>query len=246
MSTRMWCIAQVKPIASFRDGSSAAIEYVILSKRNLAAALLVLALAAGVYFAWRGGWIGRLSDQEELVRAMRDGGWRGPLICIAIQFIQVVIFAIPGEITQFAAGYVFGAWKGFLYSIIGIALGSAFDFGFARLVGRPVVARILGEKTMNRVDELLETPRGKSGLFLLFLIPGMPKDAMSYGAGLTNIRVGEFIVISGLARSPALLFSTMIGSQVYQKDYTSAILIGIAGIIAAAGFYWYERRRWQP
>ena len=223
----------------------AAIEYVNLTKRNAAAALLVLMLAAGVYFAWSGGWIGRLSDQQELVRAMRDSGWRGPLVCIAIQFAQVVIFAIPGEITQFAAGYVFGAWKGFLFSIMGITLGAAFDFGFARLVGRPFIGRILGTKTMSRVDALLETPRGKSGLFLLFLLPGMPKDAMSYGAGLTNFRVAEFVIISGLARTPALLFSTMIGSQVYEKDYRSAVLIGMAGILAAVGFYWYERRRWQ-
>ena len=217
----------------------------ILTKRNAAAALLVLALVAGVYFAWASGWIGRLSDHEELVRTMRDSGWRGPLICIAIQFAQVVIFAIPGEITQFAAGYVFGAWKGFLYAIVGIALGSAFDFGFARLVGRPFVERILGAKTMHRVDELLESPRGKSGLFLLFLIPGMPKDAMSYGAGLTNFRAMEFVIISGLARTPALLFSTMIGSQVYAKDYRSAVLIAVAGAIAAVGFYWYEKKRWE-
>lgn len=211
----------------------------------MAAVLLVLALAAGVYFAWSGGWIGRLSDQQELVRTMRDGGWRGPLICIAIQFAQVVIFVIPGEITQFAAGYVFGAWQGFLYSLAGIALGSAFDFGFARLVGRPFIERILGATTMSRVDELLATPRGKSGLFLLFLLPGMPKDAMSYGAGLTNFRIVEFVIISGLARTPALLFSTMIGSQVYEKDYHSAVLIGVAGVIAAVGFYLYEKRRWR-
>jgi uncharacterized membrane protein YdjX (TVP38/TMEM64 family) len=207
----------------------------------VAAIVLVLAFAA----AWRTGLFSALSDHEALVAAMRASGLRGYLVCLAIQFAQVVIFAIPGEITQFAAGYVFGAWKGFLYSIIGIALGSAFDFGFARLVGRPFIERILGAKTMNRVDELLETPRGKSGLFLLFLIPGMPKDAMSYGAGLTRFGAMEFVVLSGLARTPALLFSTMIGSQVYAEDYRSAALIAVAGVIAAVGFYWYEKKRWQ-
>jgi uncharacterized membrane protein YdjX (TVP38/TMEM64 family) len=112
-------------------------------------------------------------------------------------------------------------------------------------VGRQFIERILGAKTMNRVDELLETPRGKSGLFLLFLIPGMPKDAMSYGAGLTRFGAMEFVVLSGLARTPALLFSTMIGSQVYAEDYRSAALIAVAGVIAAVGFYWYEKKRWQ-
>ena len=97
----------------------------------------VAVLAGLVAMAWQRGWLGRLVDHEALVAWMREGGPAGPLICIGLQFLQVVIFAIPGEFTQIAAGYVFGTWWGFLYSIIGILLGSAFDFGFARAVGPP-------------------------------------------------------------------------------------------------------------
>jgi len=96
---------------------------------------------------------------------------------------------------------------------------------------------------LQRVDEALTTHRGQSALFVLFLIPGMPKDAMSYGAGLTSLKLTEFIAISGLARMPALLFSTMIGSQLYDRDYTAVIIILIVGALATLGFYLYERRR---
>ncbi len=211
-------------------------------KKSLAV-ILVIALAAGFYLAWKTGLVERLGNQQELIQSMRQSGFRGPLICIGIQFLQVVIFMIPGEITQIAAGYVFGAWLGFAYSVAGIMLGSAFNYGFARLAGRPVMEKLLGAGTLARVDRALETRRGQSALFLLFLLPGLPKDAMSYGAGLTSLGFVEFVTISGLARMPALLFSTMIGSQLYQRDYgTLAITVAVGGVVIL-GFYLFEKRR---
>jgi uncharacterized membrane protein YdjX (TVP38/TMEM64 family) len=133
-------------------------------------ALVILAF----YAAWKLNLFEHLSNHEDLVRSMRQGGWRGPLICIGIQFLQVVVFVIPGEITQVAAGYVFGAWFGFLYSVIGIMLGSAFDYTFARLVGRPAVEKLVGPARLQRIDAALESPKGRSALFVLFLMPGMP------------------------------------------------------------------------
>jgi uncharacterized membrane protein YdjX (TVP38/TMEM64 family) len=211
--------------------------------KKLLAVVLAAALVLAFYAAWKTGLLGRLSDHEQLVESMRQSGWRGPLLCIGIQFLQVVFFMVPGEITQIAAGYVFGAWLGLLYSVIGIMLGSAFDFGFARAVGRPVIRKLLGQRTLDRVDHALSTHRGKSALFVLFLIPGMPKDAMSYGAGLTSFGLGEFIAISGLARLPALLFSTMIGDQLYDRDYMAIGIIVVVGALVTLGFYLYEKRR---
>ena len=114
---------------------------------------------------------------------------------------------VPGEITQIAAGYVFGAWLGLLYSMIGILLGSAFDFAFARMVGRPVVEKLLGERTLEKVDQALSTHRGKSALFMLFLMPGMPKDAMSYGAGLSKLQVERIHHDLGLGPPAGRCFS---------------------------------------
>lgn len=211
--------------------------------KKLLAVVSAAALVLAFYAAWKTGLLGRLSDHEQLVESMRQSGWRGPLICIGIQFLQVVFFMVPGEITQIAAGYVFGAWLGLFYSVIGIMLGSAFDFAFARAVGRPVVLKLMGQRTLDRVDGALTTHRGKSALFVLFLIPGMPKDAMSYGAGLTSIGLGEFVAISGLGRLPALLFSTMIGDQLYDRDYTAVAIIVVVGALVTLGFYLYEKRR---
>ena len=212
-------------------------------KQRFWIAILLAGLAAVGVAVWQGGLLQSLSNRERVVELLRTEGWKGPAICVAVQFVQVVIFVIPGEITQFAAGYVFGAWKGFLFSAAGIMLGSAFNFAFARVVGRPTLEKIIPRRTMDKVDAALNNAKGKSALFLLFLLPGMPKDAMSYGAGLSNLSFTEFVVVSGLARSPALLASVVLGSQADQRDYRAMIVTGVVVVIAMGGAYLYERRR---
>ena len=211
--------------------------------RKTLALLLVLAFFALVYYAAQSGLAARLSDHDRLVETLRQGGPWGPLACIGVQFAQVIIFAIPGEVTQVAAGYVFGAGAGFLYSWVGIMLGSSCAYGLSRLAGRPLIERTLGAKRLDKMDRALKTRGGKTTLFALFLIPGIPKDSLSYAVGLTEFKLGEFVVLSGLGRAPALLFSTMIGSQLYERDYLSlGVTAGVAAA-AAAGFFLYERKR---
>jgi uncharacterized membrane protein YdjX (TVP38/TMEM64 family) len=209
-------------------------------------AIILTAIAAGVsYTLWRWGIFHQITNKEELVQSLRREGFAGPLLCIGVQFAQVVIFVIPGEITQFAAGYVFGAGLGFVYSILGIMLGSAFNFYFARVFGRPVVEKFIRPETLNKIDNALNNAKGKSALFLLFLLPGLPKDAMSYGAGLSRITLVEFVFISGLGRTPALVLSVLLGSQAYNQDYRRMVITAIAAGAAIGVYILYARRRPQ-
>jgi len=159
-----------------------------------------------------------------------------------VQFLQVVIAVIPGEVTSFAAGYVFGAWRGFLYSAIGVTLGSAFNFWFARVVGRPTLERLIGRDTLDKLDRTLSSAKSKSAMFLLFLLPGLPKDLLSYAAGFSGMSILEFLVLSGLARSPALLASVLIGAGVSRGDYRSVLAIALLAALAIGGYYGYHRR----
>jgi uncharacterized membrane protein YdjX (TVP38/TMEM64 family) len=204
---------------------------------------LAVLLVGGGLWLWREGVLRLISNHDRLIALLREDGMRGPLLCIAMQFIQVVIFVIPGEITQIAGGLVFGAWEGFLFSVIGIVLGSAFNFCFARIVGRPTLERFISRPTLERIDKLLNSTKGRSALFLLFLLPGAPKDAMCYGAGFTKINLVEFVIVTGLARSPALFASILIGAHASTHNYRSLVLTGLVLVLAVAGYYLYERHR---
>ena len=194
------------------------------------------------FVAWRLGYFSLLSDPDAVADWMRGSGPWGPLICIAAQFVQVVIFFVPGEITQVAAGYVFGPWLGFLYSIVGIMLASATAFTLARLIGRPVFAKFIGPEKLEKLDRAAASKRARLALFFLFLTPGTPKDMMSYGAGFSTFRLTDFVVITGLARTPAMLFSTLFGSQLYDRDYTAMIITVLVAATSAGLFYLYQRR----
>ncbi len=212
-------------------------------KKRLIALILVAIAALVSYELWRTGVLARITNKDQLIESLRASGVKGPLLCVAVQFVQVVIFVIPGEITQFAAGYVFGAWLGFLYSIVGIMLGSAFNFFFARVFGRPALEKFIPGPTLEKIDRALNNAKGKSAMFLLFLLPGLPKDALSYGAGLSSMGLGEFVVISGLARSPAMLVSTLLGAQAYQQQYRRMIIVALVAALAIGAYFLYERRR---
>ncbi|MBI3694940.1 MAG: TVP38/TMEM64 family protein [Acidobacteria bacterium] len=214
-------------------------------KKRLLAIFLFCFAAAVCYLLWRAGVLERLADREKLISSLRNAGVKGPLLCVAIQFAQVVIFVIPGEITQFAAGFVFGSWWGFVYSVTGIMLGSAFNFYFARVFGRPALEKFVPRGTLDKIDTALNNAKGKSAIFLLFLLPGLPKDALCYGAGLSQMSLVEFIVITGLARSPAMLLSIMLGSQAYQQDYKRMVITAGVAVLATGGYLLYERRRRQ-
>ena len=210
---------------------------------KLLALLFIAVLAVGTYLLWRGGVLAEISDKQRLVESLRAGGFRGPLLCIAAQFIQVVIFIIPGEITQVASGFVFGVWRGLLYSAIGILAGSGFNFYLARFVGRPTLEAFISPTTVAKIDRTFKKARTKSAMFLLFLLPGAPKDALCYAAGFSHMNVWEFLVISGLGRLPALFASTLIGSRAYHHDYISLTLTGLVLVMVVGGYYWYERQR---
>jgi len=224
----------VRAVGSLRFG--------IVTRKWLLPVGLIVLLVVGVAVLWHTGVLHRISNKDHLIALLREGGPTGALSCIAVQFLQVVIAAIPGEITSFAAGYVFGAWRGFLYSAIGVTLGSAFNFWFARAVGRPTLERLIGRDTLAKIDRSLGSARNKSAMFLLFLLPGLPKDLLSYAAGFSGMTITEFLVLSGLARSPALLASVMIGAGVSRGDYRSVIAVSLLVLLAIGGYYWYHRR----
>ena len=215
-------------------------------RRWLVPAGLVALLVIGGGWLWHAGVLHRISNQDRLIALLREtgsSGAGGALVCIGVQFLQVVIAVIPGEITSFAAGYVFGAGRGFVYSAVGVTLGSAFNFWFARVLGRPTLERLVGPETLAKLDRSLDNARSRSAMFLLFLLPGVPKDVLCYAAGFSGIPLIEFVVLSGLARSPALLASVLIGAGVSRGDYRSLGATAVVLLLAIGGYYWYRRSR---
>lgn len=165
-----------------------------------------------------------------------------PLVFMGIQFLQVVVFVIPGEIPQIAGGYLFGAPLGLLYSLAGIVSGSLFNFLIGRALGTPFVKTILGTERFRRFAHLLTSRKALTVFFLLFLFPGFPKDALCYAAGLSRIRFLPFFLISLFGRLPALTASVLAGSAAARGAWLFLIILSLLVALVAGLGYIYRAR----
>lgn len=200
------------------------------------AVLLVLFLAAIVFLTIRyGPLITRLmSHPQESRDFIASYGAAGPLIYIAIQVMQIIIFVIPGEVVQIAGGYVFGTVMGTLYSLAGAVLGTFLAFMAVRLLGFSLIKSIVPRKNLEKFDFVINSRKSEFLLFVLFLIPGLPKDALVYIAGLTPIKPLRFLVICNLARFPSLLGSAYIGAHLARKNYWPVAIVSAASLVLFA------------
>lgn len=183
-----------------------------------------------------------VSEPEEFRDLIQSYGYTGVFIFVLIQIIQIVIPVIPGEVVQVAGGFVFGTWLGTLYLMIGVILGSVCAFFAARLLGYPLVRSFVSENKLRRMRELMQGKKSDAVIFILFLLPGLPKDVLTYIAGLTPVKSVRFLVIASMARFPALLASAYLGHNLHEKDYLGAIIISSVAVLLFVGGYIFKDR----
>jgi uncharacterized membrane protein YdjX (TVP38/TMEM64 family) len=182
--------------------------------------------------------LGTESITVELERAVRDAGIFGVLICLGIQFIQVVVAFIPGEVVQVVIGYVYGTVGGGVLTLVGALISSIFVFYLVRKLGAPFVQAMVGNKDSKRMRFLHNSKNLNSLVFILYLIPGLPKDLFTYVVPLTEMRPSSFFVLSTIARAPAIFASTYVAASFKSGDFVGMIIVavifgglGILGIV---------------
>lgn len=169
---------------------------------------------------------------RERVRTFLDS--LGPLSFlgfILLQALQVVAAPIPGEVTGVLGGFLYGPLLGLFLSTIGLTIGSWVNFALAKTFGRPFTDKFVSKKTMEKYDYLLHH-KGAFLVFVLFLIPGFPKDILCYIIGLGHLTTREFLIISTVGRFGGTVLLTLGGTYLrYQQYYRFSILIGVAIVI---------------
>lgn len=208
--------------------------------------LFPLFIVAVLVIAWmtRASWTAILDSRVDAQEWIRQFGAWAPIVYIGVQVFQVVIFVVPGDVVQIAGGYLFGVLGGLVYSLIGIAIGSAIDFFVARLLGRTFVEGVFGEKRVAEFDRVSSSSRARTGFFLLFVIPGIPKDVLVYVAGISTLRFPAFLLVTMAGRFPGIFGSAIIGdSAADERWFLSALVFGLAVVLFALGVLF--RRRLQ-
>jgi len=150
---------------------------------------------------------------------------------ILLQVVQVVAAPIPGEASGVLGGYLYGPFLGVLLSTVGLTLGSYIAFSLSRYFGRPLTERFVDARTMERFDYLLHH-KGAFLVFLLFLIPGFPKDYLCYILGLGRLTTIEFLTIATTGRLLGTILLTLGGSYLRDQHYYRFFLLsGVAVVL---------------
>lgn len=149
---------------------------------------------------------------------------------ILVQSAQVVVAPIPGEVTGLLGGFLYGPLLGVILSTIGLTIGSYIAFALARMFGRPLVDKLVDKRVMKRFDYLLHH-KGAFLVFLLFLIPGFPKDYLCYILGLGHLTTTEFLVIGGTGRLFGTILLTLGGDYIRHQRYRSFFILIVVAII---------------
>ncbi len=194
--------------------------------------LIVVAIPANILL-YHHDIIDRFESFQDVLAFLDQYHWQSILVYIVIQTIQVIISVIPGQAFQFAAGYLYTFFPGLLFSLIGAALGTTVSFYLAKILGKDAVHLLLGEEKTAYYVERLNSKRAYIIVFLIYLIPGIPKDIVSYAAGVSEVRWRPFFVFSMLGRIPGMAGSLLIGALYMRGHY---VLMGVVAALAVIAF----------
>lgn len=151
-------------------------------------------------------------------------------VLTGMQILQVIICIIPGQPIQLAASYLFGVLKGYLISIGGAVIGAFTAFYIAKVLGKDALETIFGEGKVNDYHRKLNSGKGLTAVLLIYLIPGIPKDLVAYVAGISDMRLRPFLIVSTIGRSPGMLGSLLTGYFISRRNYAA---IGILAAVTA-------------
>lgn len=196
--------------------------------------LLVAVLSYDTHLSqWLFGLKNAMAKADRLRESILSHGVFAPLIFIGLQTLQVLLAPIPGEASGVLGGYLFGALPGFFYSSIGLSLGSWLAFVLGRLLSDLVRRRLEQAAIYQRFNHLIS--KGDFFIpFILFLLPGFPKDSLSYMLGMSHMPLPVFLFIAAVGRMPGTMMLSLQGAEVYQGNYLRlALLLALSGLLVA-------------
>jgi uncharacterized membrane protein YdjX (TVP38/TMEM64 family) len=180
-----------------------------------------------------------VTDRDQVSALISSSGIFAPLVFIVLQIFQVIFAPVPGEATGFIGGYIFGAGKGFLFSTIGLSIGSLINLLIGRYLGKRFIRRHVPARYLARFDTFLRH-QGVIVIFILFVLPGFPKDYLCLFLGLSNLPIKLLILLAMIGRLPGTLMLSLQGAFLFEKNYGWLAVMAGASLIIVFLAYRYR------
>lgn len=207
-------------------------------------AMLIIGIFAIItyYFATE---LGKMKSAEDFKAYVDSFGIWGILVGLGLQIMQVFAAIIPGEVIEVGLGFTYGSIGGTLVSYAGLFVATSVVFMAVKKLGIKFVELFVSMDKINSlgfVRKNIGNPwRLQKIAFILFFLPGTPKDLFTYFFGLTPMKYSEFMTVSLVARIPSVITSTVGGNLIASGKYFAAgVLFFATGIVSICGWLWYN------
>ena len=178
-----------------------------------------------------------IEGQVTFENKVKSSGIFGMLILFGLQIAQIFLIILPGEPIEILAGMCYGGLWGTVFIMLSACIISTIIFLLVRKFGKKFVYNFYDKKKINKIEKskLFKNPKKiEFIMFILFLIPGTPKDLLVYIAGLLPIKPLRFIIISTFARFPSVISSTLAGENIIAGNWKTGIILYLLIIIIVA------------
>lgn len=170
---------------------------------------------------------------ETLIELITSQGPLGVLILLGMQLLQIIVAFIPGEVVQIAAGMMYGPLWGSVVILVGCVLSSMVVYELVHKLGAPFVRSMVGEKQLLKFRQFELSGKFGVTVFIVFLIPGFPKDVLTYIVPLSDMNLRTFLLLSTIGRTPGVIISTYAAAGLADGNIvTSVIIFVVAALIA--------------
>ncbi len=214
------------------------------TRKTLSITAVVLVVVFSVAISW---FIGKplidfISEPEKFCAWVDKSGIWGRLAFVGMVMFQVVLAFVPGEPFEIGAGYAFGVVEGALLCTAGITLGSIIVFALVRKFGVKFVEIFFSMEKIRQLKFLQNEKRLNALIFLVFFLPGTPKDLLTYFVGLTGCKKSRFLITVSIARLPSVITSIVGGNALGTRKYIIAIIVFAATLlISLIGYFIYNK-----
>ena len=166
-----------------------------------------------------------------------DGaGLKGVLILFGLEFAQIFLFILPGEPLEILAGMCYGEFWGTVFILISVLITTMIIFVLVKKYGKDFLYNFFSKEKIEEVEngKLFKNEKNiEYLLIILFMIPGTPKDLLTYFGGLLPIKPSKFIAIATLARFPSIISSTFAGANIVKGKWFTMIVVYIVPLLIA-------------
>ena len=197
-------------------------------KITLLIAVIAIMIGVTIYLIPLISELNTAEGQEAFKEKISSSGFLGVLMLFGLQFAQIFLFIIPGEPIEILAGICYGQIWGTVFIMISSMIITAFIYLLVHKLGRKFIYDFVSKEKIEKIEKskIFQNPKTiRFIIFILFFIPGTPKDLLTYIAALLPIRPREFIVISSIARFPSVVSSTWAGASLLEGNWEFSLMI---------------------